>query len=179
MQTAPADSSDEDPAIIEQTAAAAREAVVQEDANRAWHGVQLRPWSQERQCLLDALCAADVPMPDPSVDAVSFYHGMFPWAIKALYLALHEPADWERHRPRLLALITQWAFADYIPADLEGEERKAFIPTRTNVPGETIDDKIAAVNFVDKMVSAHQKVMALRRTKRMGVSADSGNMPSP
>lgn len=178
MMTAPPESADE-PVVIEKAAAAAREAVVQEDATRTWHGVQLKPWSQERQCLLDALCAADVPMPDPSVDAVTYYQGLFPWAMKVLYLAHHEPADWERQRPRLLALITQWAFADYIPAWLEGEERKAFKPTRCNVPGETIEEKIAAVNFADKMVSAHQKVMALRRVKRMGASADSGNTQSP
>lgn len=177
MNTAPPDSPED--LEFEAAASRARETVVQEDANRTWHGVQLKPWSQERQCLLDALCAADVPLPDPSVDAVTFYQGMFPWAMKALYLAHHEPADWERLRPRLLSAIPQWAYADYIPRDLDAEERKLYQPTRTNVPGENLDEKIAAVNFVDKMVAAHQNVMALRRVKRMGASADSGNMLSP
>lgn len=178
MQSAPPDSPED--LKHEKEATVAREAVVQEDANRTWHGVQLRPWSQERQCLLDALCAADVPMPDPGIsDNLAWYLGQFPWAMKVLYLAHHEPADWERLRPRLLSVITKWAFADYIPADLDENERKAFEPSRTHVPAETLDDKIEAVNFAWKMVKAHEQVMALRRVKRMGASADSGNMPSP
>ena len=178
MMTAPPDNAEEI-VRIENTAAAAREAVVQEDADRTWHGVKLKPWSQERHCLLDALCAADVPLPDPSISPASWYHGMFPWAMKALYLAHHEPSDWERLRPRLLSEITRWAFADYVPDGLDAEELKNFQPTRANVPGETLDDKAAAVGFVFAMVNAHEKVMAMRRVKRMRGTADSGNEPSP
>ena len=169
-----------DPATVEQTAEAAREAAVQEDANRAWHGVQLKPWSEERQCLLDALCAADVPLPDVgSCNDVTFYHGMFPWAVKALYLAHHDPADWERQRPRLLSIISQWGFADHVPAWLSADERRSFQPERANVPGGTLEEKAAAVNFVWDMVNAHKKVMALRRVKRAVKSTDPGNEPSP
>jgi hypothetical protein len=164
----------------EQSAEAAREAVVQADANRTWHGVQLKPWSEERQCLLDALCAADVPLPDVGTcNDVTFYHGMFPWAVKALYLAHHEPSDWERQRPRLLFIISQWGFAGYVPDWLSDEERRTYQPERANVPGETLEEKAAAVNFVWEMVNAHKKVMALRRVKRGLKPADSGNVPSP
>jgi len=178
MNTAPPDSP-EAVTAIEQSAAAAREAVVQEDANRLWHGVQLKPWSEERQCLLDALCAADVPLPDiGSCSDVTFYHGMFPWAVKALYLAHHDPADWERQRPRLLSVISQWGFADHIPAWIEDDGRKTFQPERTNVPGGTLEEKAAAVNFVWDMINAHKQVMAMRRVKRMGRGGDEGNAPS-
>ena len=140
----------------------------------------MKPWSQERQCLLDALCAVDVPLPAASVcDNVQFYNGMFPWAVKALYLATHEPAEWERLRPQLLSVISKWGFADYVPADLDPEEQKRFTPSRTNVPGETLDEKAEAVGFVWKMINDHEKVMAMRRVKRMGAATDSGNAPSP
>lgn len=163
MLAAPPDSPEDDIQHVEQTAAEAREQVVTDDANRTWHGVQLRPWSEERQCLLDTLCAADVPMPDATVCTdVTWYHGMFPWAQKALYLAHHEPGDWERLRPRLLSVITQWCFADYDD-------------TRANVPGDDFADKAAAVNFVCEMVGAFKQVRAQRRVKRSGASTDSGN----
>ena len=160
----------------EQEASKERQLIVQEDADRTWHGVKLQPWSQERQCLLDSLCAADVPLPAADVcDHVAFYKGYFTWAVKALYLAHHVPADWERLRPRLLSIIPQWGFADYIPADLDEEERKTFTPIRSNVPGETLADKMAAVDFVFKMTTDHEKVMVVRRVKRMGVGVESGN----
>lgn len=176
MQTAPPDSPDpsiEASAKMEATAEAERERIVADDAHRTWHGVQLQPWSEERQCLLDALCAADVPLPDINACTdISFYHGMFPWAVKALYLAHHEPSDWERLRPRLLSVISQWGFADRDPA------LSPSAPVQ-NVPAETLEDKAAAVNFVWTMVNAHQQVMALRRVKRMGASSDAGNALSP
>ena len=152
-------------ATLEATAAEAREAVIAADAARAWHGVPLQPWSQERQCLLDSLVAADVPLPDPgSVDNFTFYQGYFAFAVKALYLAHHEPRDWERLRGRLLSVITAWSLAD-APDD----------PGRCNVPCDRIEDKVAAVDFVFEMINAYKKVQALRRSKRLSSSRDSGN----
>ena len=162
MITAPPDSP-ADTVALEQTAAQVRETIVAEDAARTWQGVPLKPWSQERQCLLETLCAADVPQPDISVcNDLNFFHGMFPWAVKALYLATHEPSDWERLRPRLLSVISQWGF----------EENEDGTP---NVPGDTLEDKAAAVTFVMKMINAHKEVMAVRRVKRIGASHESGN----
>lgn len=152
---------------LEAQAEGEREKVVEEDATRTWHGLPLQPWSEERQRLLDRLTAADIPLPDTSTcDDITFYHGMFGWAVKALYLALHEPRDWEPLRPRLLAHIEAWSAAEHIPAGLDERELKAFVPERLNVPGDTLGEKAAAVNLVVTMVNAHRKIMALRRTMR-------------
>lgn len=160
----------------EATAEAAREKVVADDANRTWFGIPLKPWSEERQLLLDRLTAADIPLPDTSAcDDVSFYHGMFAWAVKALYLALHEPRDWEPLRPRLISHIEAWGIADHIPAGMNEQELKRFVPERQNVPCGTIAEKAAAVNFVANMVNAHHKVMAMRRVRRMRGGAAEGN----
>lgn len=161
----------------EAKAEADREKVVDEDANRTWHGELLKPWSEARQRLLDQLTAADVPLPDTSAcDDATFYHGFFPWAVKALFLALHEPRDWEPHRPRLLAYIEAWGAAEHYPAGLSAKELETFKPERLNVPADDITDKAQAVNLAVAMVGAHRKIMAQRRVmRRMRGPATEGN----
>lgn len=153
-----------------------REQIVAEDANRTWHGLPLKPWSEERQLLLDRLTASDIPLPDATTcDDVSFYNGMFSWAVKALYLALHEPRDWDPLRPRLITHIEAWGLADHIPAGMTEQQLKSFVPERQNVPCGTIAEKAEAVNLVANMVNAHHKVMAMRRVRRMRGGASEGN----
>lgn len=162
---------------LEAAAEKEREKIAEEDACRAWHGIPLKPWSEARQRLLDQLVAADVPLPDSAVcDNLAFYHGMFPMAVKALYLALHEPRDWEPLRPRLIAHIEAWGAADHIPAGMDEAERKAFVPERLNVPGDTMQEKADAVNLVMRMLNAHHEVRAMRRVKsRVGRPDAEGN----
>jgi hypothetical protein len=165
---------------LEAEASVAREKVVADDADRMWFGEKLQPWSEERQRLLDALTASDVPGPDADVvDDVAFYAGRFQWAVKALYLAHHRPKDWDPVRSRLLSVIDTWGCADYVPQGLTRDERRAYVPERLNVPGDTIAEKAAAVNFVWEMTQAHKRVMAIRRSRRSGLAPDSGNSHSP
>ncbi len=139
MQLAPDDSA------VEQAAEQAREKIVQEDANREWNGTALQPWSEERARLLEALCAADVPLPDAeSCSNVTFYHGMFPRAVKLLYLMHHDPEDWRPLRSRLLTVIDQWGIE--------------------MVAGSSIAEKRDAVHFMIQVESAHRDLMAVRRS---------------
>lgn len=135
---------------------AAREKVVAEDANREWNGVLLQPWTEGRSRLLDALCAIDVPLPDPDVGLTAFVHGMLPWSVKVLYLLHHKPEDFERSRSRLLTVIEDWGVKNVAPTG-------------------AIEDKMEALQFATKVVNAHQKVMALHRPQRRGPGGESGN----
>jgi hypothetical protein len=146
-----------DPLAPPHDSAAERQKVLDADASRTWRGAVLKPWSAERARLLDALCAADVPMPDfASVDNIRFYEAYFARAVKALYLAHHEPRDWEPHRSRLLSVIDTW-----------GVE---------HVPGDDIKEKVEAVEFVLEMEMAYQKVRAiLRGPKTTAQNKDAGN----
>lgn len=166
----------DDFAEIAREAAAKREKVVEEDSMRCWLDEPLKPWSEERQRLLDALCAADIPMPQlGDTDDVTFYMGRFPWAVKVLYLATHEPDDWEPHRARLLRVIHVWGLSDYVPGHLSPEELKTYKPTRVNVPGDDIAQKAEAVNFAWRLTQAYRDVQALRRPSKSSGRADSGN----
>jgi len=139
MQLAP------DDAAAEIAAEEAREKIVTEDANRIWNGATLHPWSEERARLLEALCAADVPLPDvESCSDVTFFHGMFPRAVKVLYLMHHDPEDWRPLRSRLLTVIDQWGIQ--------------------MVPGSTIAEKRDAVHFMIRIETAHRDLMAVRRS---------------
>lgn len=139
MHLAPDDATDEI------AAEEAREQIVTEDANRTWNGSTLHPWSEERARLLEALCAADVPLPDvESCSDVTFYHGMFPRAVKLLYLMHHDPEDWRPLRSRLLTVIDQWGIQ--------------------MVPGSTIAEKRDAVHFMIRIETAHRDLMAVRRS---------------
>lgn len=133
----------------------AREDLVQKVKNLEWRGQPLLPWSEERARLLDALCAADIPAPDlESCDPATFFHGAFPRAIKVLYLALHQPEEWQPHRARLLVIIDQWGIE--------------------NVPAADITDKIAAVQLTLMIERAHRAVLAMHRPNR-GRGVDLGN----
>lgn len=136
-----------------QAAAEAREQTWTDDAGRAWHGVPLHPWSEERARLLDALCAADVPIPDlASCDAVTFVQGLFPRAVKLLFLMHHTPEELQSLRPRLLRVIDAW-----------GVE---------HVPAADLGDKKAAVAFALEVEGAHRKMQAMRRPSRQGRRGD-------
>lgn len=132
----------------------AREKVVQEDAAREWQGVPLKPWSEGRARLLDALCAADVPVPEGVAEcsAEVFVQALFPRAVKLLYLMHHEPEDWERLRPRLLSVIDAWGVV--------------------HVPAETIQDKAEAVRLMLAVEKAHKQVMAMQRPRRVKGDAE-------
>ena len=164
----PSDTSPPENIIDFATAAAERQKVLDADAARSWRGTLLKPWSAERARLLDALCAADVPMPDlTGCDNVRFYEAYFPRAVKALYLAHHEPRDWEPHRSRLLSLIDAWG-AEHVPVTVEIDD--------DNMPRDRFADKVAAVEFVLEMEFAYRKVQALLRgPKTTATSKDSGN----
>lgn len=150
---------DLDPEFVQATTAAAeeREQTWTDDAGRTWHGVPLHPWSEERARLLDALCAADVPIPDLSTcDAITFVQGLFQRAVKLLYLMHHTPQELQAQRPRLLSVIDAW-----------GVE---------HVPAAGIGEKKAAVQFALEVEGAHRKMQALRRPSRQGRRGDdSGN----
>lgn len=134
----------------------ARETLWREDADRTWRGALLHPWSEERARLLDALCAADVPAPDlASCGPMEFVHGMFPRAVKVLYLLHHEPQQWQALRPRLLTVIDAWGVQ--------------------HVPAETFEEKQAAVMFALNVEGAHRRMQAMRRPDRRARGADSGN----
>lgn len=135
---------DQADAALEQRAAVEREAIVDQELDLQWRGTALRPWSQERARLLDALCAADVPAPDlDSCDDETFFHGAFPRAVKVLYLMHHVPEDWQPLRSRLLAVIDAWGLE--------------------HVPGDTIEQKAAAVLFTGRVERAHRKLIAVPR----------------
>jgi hypothetical protein len=148
-----------DPDFVQATTAAAeeREQAWTEDAGRTWHGVLLHPWSEERARLLDALCAADVPIPDLSTcDPVTFVQGLFPRAVKLLFLMHHSPQELQALRPRLLSVIDAW-----------GVE---------HVPAADIGEKKLAVAFALQVEGAHRKMQALRRPSRQSRRGDdSGN----
>ena len=134
----------------------ARETLWREDAARTWRGAMLHPWSEERARLLDALCAADVPPPDlASCGPIEFVHGLFPRAVKVLYLLHHEPQEFQALRPRLLTVIDAW-----------GVE---------HVPAETFAEKQAAVTFALQVEGAHRRMQAMRRPDRRARGGDSGN----
>lgn len=140
-----------------QQAEAAREKTVQEDANREWKGVLLQPWSEGRARLLEALCAIDVPLPVyGEVSMTAYLHGMFPWAVKVLFLLHHKPEDFERSRARLLTVIEDWG-VKHVACNGEVEE------------------KMEAVQFATAVVNAHQQVMAMHRPQRRGPGGTEGN----
>lgn len=131
----------------------AREKIVQEDAAREWLGVPLKPWSEGRARLLDALCAADVPVPDvEDCSAEVFVLALFPRAVKLLYLMHHEPEDWEHLRPRLLSVIDAWGVV--------------------HVPAATWEEKYEAVKHMIRVENAHKKVMAMQRPRRVKGDAE-------
>jgi len=150
---APAADTDEAFAV---QAATAREEIVAEDQDRQWHGVPLQPWSEGRSRLLDALCAADVPMPSlATCDPLTFVNGYFSRAVKVLYLLHHQPQHWEPLRSRLLSVIEEW-----------GVE---------HVPAATLEDKMLAVSFARKVEKAHHALMAVQRPSGRARGGASGN----
>jgi hypothetical protein len=133
-----------------------REQAWSEDAARTWHGTLLHPWSEERARLLDALCVIDVPIPDlATCSELAFIHGMFPRAVKLLYLMHHEAHELLADRARLILLIEKW-----------GVE---------HVPASTLAEKSDAVMFALKVERAHRKMQAMRRPDRRAGGGDSGN----
>ena len=148
----------------------ARETTWAEDKERAWNGQPLLPWSRGRESLLARLVAADVPGGDledvpliegrlerrkeetPESEAVQALtiEGVInvleylPMAAKLLYLARHEPQQWDhlrgQHVAAFLRAIETWAETAIEP----GQE---WLAVRTAVEIKT----------------AHRKMMAMRR----------------
>lgn len=147
-----------------------RERIWNDDKCRQWNGEPLQPWSRERATLLARLVAADVPggdlsdLPlmrarladrqanapdDAAVQALTLEQIVdvmvyLPMAAKLLYLASHQPRDWDHLRGERVGVflreIETWA-DEAIPP---GEEWKA-------------------VHTAVQTLTAHQKMMAMRR----------------
>lgn len=151
-------------------AEAEREKAWQEDGEAEWNGQRLQSWSRARETLLARLVAVDVPggaledlaamqarlderkAQDPGNDALQaatlegFVNVMeyLPTAAKVLYLAAHEPQEWDHLRgvrvTVFLRAIEEWAETAIEP----GAEWKAVM---------------TAVNIT----TAHRQMVAMRR----------------
>lgn len=175
MQTAPPDSEE---TIHEQTAEAARVAAVSESESHTWNGVPLQPWGEACASLHARLVALDLPGGDldelPRIQArlaekqaaepelrhlsledVVDLQTYLPTAAKLLYIAAEPREKWFHLRARPMTLIAEveaWTAANIAP-----------------------DQACAACLLAQKISTTHLQVLALRRVKRMGVSADAGN----
>jgi hypothetical protein len=175
----------EDPADLryEQTTAAAREEAYAAASEHRWNDKTLQPWSQERESLLvrlveadvpasdleqiplvrarlqsrlDALRAAGQPAPEMTVEEVLDVQLYLPTAAKLLYLASHEPQQFDhlrgRDAGRFLRAVESWA-AEAIQ------------------PGQ----EWPAVLLALEIRTAHHRVRALRRPMAGTGGGDSGN----
>jgi hypothetical protein len=162
-----------DPGFVQATNAAAEEREQAWSEEHSWQGQALHPWSMGREMLLVRLIESDVPAAEleqipliseriekaggvlklEEVVEVGLY---LPVAAKVLFLATHEPEQWDHLRgrdvSRFLRVIETWAEEEGIPS---GEEWPA-------------------VHTALALRADYRKMRALRRPGR-SVGRDSGN----